>query len=158
MGKASDLHVRQLLRNNQSIVADKRMASGSDTLLTVGCERNIGRAGVAPVERPFRLAMTDDEEPRGCHFCDSQSSVDVLALPVGSSRSWSCRRELRGGGGVGRSSTSITRDYSEASHSNGSSARRPGDSRGSGMLLQLGSCSEQNPRPVLGAERTSEGR
>ena len=77
MGKASDLHVRQLLRNDQSVVAHKRVASGSDTLLTVGCERNIGRAGVTPVERPFRLAVADDEEPRGCHSWDSQSNADI---------------------------------------------------------------------------------
>lgn len=51
----------EFLGNNQTIVADQGPASGLDTLLTGGGERDVGDTGVLAAERPLRLPVTDDE-------------------------------------------------------------------------------------------------
>ena len=53
--------MRELFRDNESVVADEGAASGADSLLAVGGEGDVGGAGVAAVEGPFGLAVADDE-------------------------------------------------------------------------------------------------
>ena len=61
------LHVDELLRHNEPVVADEGAARGADALLAVGGERDVAAAGVAAVEGPFRLAVADDEAAWGRH-------------------------------------------------------------------------------------------
>jgi hypothetical protein len=63
------IHVNQLLRDDQSIVAHEGATRGPDPLLAIGCERDVGGSGVAAVEGPFGLAVADDEAARGRHAC-----------------------------------------------------------------------------------------
>lgn len=53
--------MRQVPRHDQSVAAYERLAGGLDPLLAVGCQRQIGDAGVAPVQRPFGLAVAGNE-------------------------------------------------------------------------------------------------
>lgn len=55
-------HVSQLTGNNQAVVAHQRLSRRQHPLLAVGCQGDIRRACVAAVERPFGLAVADDED------------------------------------------------------------------------------------------------
>jgi hypothetical protein len=59
--------VNELLGHDQSIVANEGAAGGSNALLTVGCEGDVGGSCMASVERPFGLAVADDEATRSRH-------------------------------------------------------------------------------------------
>lgn len=61
------LHMCYLLGHDEAVVADKSTAGGLDTLYSVGSQWDIGRAGVAPIDRPLGLAMADDEDSRCRH-------------------------------------------------------------------------------------------
>jgi hypothetical protein len=74
------LHVDQHLGHNEPVVSNQGPAGGLDPLLAVGRQGYIGPAGVLPAERPFRLAVPDDEHAGGCHIRD--------LLLVGISLSW----------------------------------------------------------------------
>lgn len=51
----------QLPRNNKSIVANQSSTCSSNSFLPVGSQWDVGGAGVAAVEGPFGLAVSDDE-------------------------------------------------------------------------------------------------
>lgn len=57
----------QLAGDNQAVVTHQRLSRGQHPLLAVGCEGNIGRSCMAAVERPFGLAVADDEDAGGRH-------------------------------------------------------------------------------------------
>jgi hypothetical protein len=59
--------VRKLPWYNQPILTNQSSAGGLDSLLAIGCERDISRAGVSTVERPLGLAVANDEDTRGRH-------------------------------------------------------------------------------------------
>lgn len=63
-GSGRDVDVCELSWRNQTVRADKRPAGGADARDAVAGEGDVGGAGVAAVERPFRLAMADDEDSR----------------------------------------------------------------------------------------------
>ena len=58
----------QILRNNQPIIPYQRSPRRDNPLLAIGSQWNIGCACVSSIERPFRLAVADDEDSWGCHF------------------------------------------------------------------------------------------
>lgn len=45
-----DLHMRQLPRDNQTIIAHKSPACGNDSLLSIGRQRNVAAACMPAVE------------------------------------------------------------------------------------------------------------
>jgi hypothetical protein len=59
--------VNELLGHDQSIIANEGAAGGSNALLAIGCEGDVGGSCMASVERPFGLAVADDEAPRSRH-------------------------------------------------------------------------------------------
>jgi hypothetical protein len=61
--------VGEVVRYNQAVVAYEGFAGCADALLAVGCERDVGCAGVTPVKRPFCFAVADDEDTRVGHVC-----------------------------------------------------------------------------------------
>lgn len=60
-----DLHMSQLLGYNQSVLADKRLARGTDSFLASGRQGDITGAGMTAVEGPLGLTVADDENA-GC--------------------------------------------------------------------------------------------
>lgn len=62
----------ELLGDNEPIIAHHGLACGSDSLLAVLGEGDVGDTSVAAVEGPFCLAVADDEDTRGrhCGKCD----------------------------------------------------------------------------------------
>lgn len=56
------LHVRNVTGHDEAVVADQRFTGGADSFLAVLCERDVRYACVSAVERPFCLAVTDDED------------------------------------------------------------------------------------------------
>jgi hypothetical protein len=60
-----DSHMSNLLGSNESIGPNKGLSRGLYSLLTIGSEGNISATSVSAAERPFRLAVTDDEDARG---------------------------------------------------------------------------------------------
>jgi len=62
--------VSKLLWYDQTIIPDESAAGSFDALLSVGCERDIGAAGMSAIQRPLCLTMTYEEDPGCCH--DSQ--------------------------------------------------------------------------------------
>ncbi len=63
------LHVSDPLGSDQPVVADESPTRRPDALLAIRRQGNVGRAGVATVERPLRLAVADDEDARSRHPC-----------------------------------------------------------------------------------------
>jgi hypothetical protein len=61
------LHVNKLLRHDQSIVTNEGAAGGPYALLAIGGEWDVGGSCMASVERPFGLAVADDEATRSRH-------------------------------------------------------------------------------------------
>lgn len=64
-------HRGKIFRDNEPVVTHERFAGGSDAALAVLGEGDVGDAGVAAAEGPFRLAVADDEEagsPGWWHF------------------------------------------------------------------------------------------
>lgn len=59
--------MHQLARDDETIGANQGSSRGQDALLAVGGEGDIGDAGVAAAEGPFRLAVADDEYSRCGH-------------------------------------------------------------------------------------------
>jgi hypothetical protein len=59
--------VGEIARYNQAVVAYEGFAGCADALLAVGCERDVGCTGMAPVKGPFCFAMADDEDARVGH-------------------------------------------------------------------------------------------
>jgi len=57
----------QLLRHNQSIVADQSLARGTNSPLASGCKRDVTGAGVAAVQGPLGLTVADDENAGSGH-------------------------------------------------------------------------------------------
>lgn len=55
------LHVYQLVRDNETIMANKSLAGCADSLLTIGSEGNVGSARVLATEGPFCFAVADEE-------------------------------------------------------------------------------------------------
>lgn len=45
-----DLHMRQLPRDNQTVIAHKSPARGNDSLLSIGRQRNVAAACMSAVE------------------------------------------------------------------------------------------------------------
>lgn len=60
------IHMDEILRHDQSVVADERFARGFDSLLPVRGEWEVCCAGVSSVEGPFGFAVADDEAA-WCH-------------------------------------------------------------------------------------------
>lgn len=54
-------------RGNEAIVPNEGSPGGADPLLAIGSQSDIGAASVASVERPFSLAMADEEDTRCRH-------------------------------------------------------------------------------------------
>ena len=65
--KKKPLHVRKLLRHDQPVVTDQCTTSRSNTLLAIRSKRDVSVARMAAIERPFCLAMADDEASRSRH-------------------------------------------------------------------------------------------
>lgn len=63
--------MRNLRRNNQTIVTDQCFARSSDAGFTVLREWDVGGARVSAIEGPFGFAVADDESSGGCHCCDT---------------------------------------------------------------------------------------
>lgn len=61
-GVVNNIHVRKIARHDQSIVAYKSLSRCSNTLLAVLGQWNIRYAGMAAIERPLRLTVTDNED------------------------------------------------------------------------------------------------
>lgn len=59
------LHMDEFLGTDQAVISNERPARGFNTPLSVSRQRQVGNAGVAAIERPFSLAVTDDEAARG---------------------------------------------------------------------------------------------
>ena len=59
--------MNQLLGNNEAVVANHGPSRGPHSLLAIGGQRDIGDSRMASVERPFGLAVADDENAGGCH-------------------------------------------------------------------------------------------
>lgn len=57
----------KLLWDNQSVIPYESATCRLDSLLTIGCQRYISDTCMFPTQRPLRLAVTDEEYPRGCH-------------------------------------------------------------------------------------------
>ena len=57
----------EVARHNKTVFADEGAAGCADASLAVGCERDIGYTSVTAVERPFGLAVADDEYSGSCH-------------------------------------------------------------------------------------------
>lgn len=55
------LHVYQLVRDNEAIVANKSLAGCADSLLAIGSEGDVGTARVFAAEGPFCFAVADEE-------------------------------------------------------------------------------------------------
>ena len=62
-------HMRQVPRDDQSIVAYQRFPRRSHPSLSVGCKRELGGACMPTVERPFSFAMADNEDSWGGGHC-----------------------------------------------------------------------------------------
>jgi hypothetical protein len=58
----------EFMGDNKAIVTNQSLASCSDTLLTVGCQRNISAASVAAIEGPLCLAVADKKDTGSSHF------------------------------------------------------------------------------------------
>lgn len=65
-----DLHMRQLPRDNQTVIAHKSPARGNDSLLSIGRQGNVAAAGMSAVEGPFSLSVADDEDAGSSHTGD----------------------------------------------------------------------------------------
>jgi hypothetical protein len=65
-----DLHVRQLPRDNQTVVAHKSPACSNDSLLAISRQWNIAAACMSAVERPLSLSMADNEDAGSSHMGD----------------------------------------------------------------------------------------
>lgn len=65
----ANVHVSEFLGDNQTVGADERFSSGSNTFLAVGRERQFGGAGVSAVDRPVGLAVTNHENSGCRHGC-----------------------------------------------------------------------------------------
>ena len=63
----SDIHVSQVLRHNEPVIAYKGSPRSTDAGFAVGGEGELGGAGVAAVEGPFGLTVADYEDARGGH-------------------------------------------------------------------------------------------
>ena len=59
--------MRDLPRDYQTVITDQSFARSYDSFLAVGRQGELRAAGVAAVERPFRLAVADDEDSGGRH-------------------------------------------------------------------------------------------
>lgn len=59
----------QLRGNDKAVAADEGLAGGSDALLAVVSEGNVSAASVLAAQRPFRLAVADDEDAWCRHGC-----------------------------------------------------------------------------------------
>lgn len=64
------IHVSYFRRHDQAIVSNKSFPSCADTAFTVLGQREVGGAGVSAVQRPFSLAMADDENAGSGHVED----------------------------------------------------------------------------------------
>lgn len=62
-----DVDARQVAGHDEAVVADEGATCGADALFAVGCERDVGQAGVFAVERPGGFAVADYEDAGGCH-------------------------------------------------------------------------------------------
>jgi hypothetical protein len=68
VGKAGyAIHVYQLLGDDEAIVSNQRLARGPHSFFAVCSQRDVRSASVPTIERPFRLAMADNEAARGGH-------------------------------------------------------------------------------------------
>ena len=59
----------EVARYNEAVVAYEGLAGCADALLAVGCEGDVGCAGMAPVKGPFCFAVADDEDAGIGHIC-----------------------------------------------------------------------------------------
>jgi hypothetical protein len=62
-----DVDVGEVSGHYEAIGTDEGAACCADAALTIGCERDVGYAGVTAIEGPFGLAMADDEDSGSCH-------------------------------------------------------------------------------------------
>ena len=60
--------MRDLARHDQPVVADQRFPGRAHSLFARGSQRDVGRAGVPPVEGPGCFAVADYEGAGGGHF------------------------------------------------------------------------------------------
>lgn len=58
----------EFMGDNKAIVTDESLASCSDTLLTVGCQRNISAASMTAIKGPLCFAVTDKKDTGSSHF------------------------------------------------------------------------------------------
>lgn len=91
-------HMGELLWYDQPVVPNQSPAGGLHSFLAIGSQRNVRDAGMLAAQRPLRLAVTDNEDPRRRH-------VEVFLLgrsgrPLGKSEA----RSGLGGGGLIRES------------------------------------------------------
>ena len=61
--------MNQLPRYYKSVISYESSARGSNPLLAVGSEGQLGDTGVAAIDGPFGLAMTYNKDPWSCHYC-----------------------------------------------------------------------------------------
>jgi hypothetical protein len=88
-------HMSKLLWYNQTIIPDESAAGGLDALLSVGCERDIGAAGVSAIQRPLCLTMTYEKDPGCCH--DYQESLCLAHKFTNTTYSFSIQIPWRAG-------------------------------------------------------------
>ncbi len=69
--------MRQLLGNNQPVIADHGPSRGPDPLLAVGRQRDVCSSRVAAVERPFCLAVADDKDTGRRHAGRTSEGDDL---------------------------------------------------------------------------------
>ena len=65
----------KVARDYQAIGTDEGAACCADAALAIGSERDIGDTGMAAVERPFGLAVTDDEYSGSRHSGSKEGYV-----------------------------------------------------------------------------------
>ncbi len=61
------VHMCNLGRDDQSVVTDKSFSCCTDALLAISSQWYVSDACMSPIERPFRLAMADNESSWGGH-------------------------------------------------------------------------------------------
>ncbi len=87
----------QLAGGNQAVIADEGFPRGQHALLAVGGQGNVGRAGVAAVERPLSLAVADDEDAGGRHVVVGWTAAGVRRQGVARGCVWCAGRQGAGG-------------------------------------------------------------
>ena len=75
-----DIHVSYLAWDDQSIVTNQRSTRCPYSLFSIRSQRKLSSSRMSPIERPFRLAVADDENAGCCH---GRREKRMLNAPTG---------------------------------------------------------------------------